>query len=83
MSFARALMEIAPANAFKQWPILLSYRLVGETGVQEDWINGEITNFEYLMALNTISGRSYNDLCQVNALRPFQELRNTNWLSSV
>ena len=28
------------------------------------WLRGEISNFDYLMALNTISGRSFNDLCQ-------------------
>ncbi|KAI8901954.1 hypothetical protein BC833DRAFT_49211 [Globomyces pollinis-pini] len=28
------------------------------------WIRREISNFEYLMALNTFSGRSYNDLTQ-------------------
>lgn len=27
-------------------------------------MNREITNFEYLMQLNTIAGRSYNDLSQ-------------------
>ena len=26
--------------------------------------NGEITNFQYLMHLNTLAGRSYNDLMQ-------------------
>ena len=28
------------------------------------WCNHEISNFEYLMILNTIAGRSYNDLSQ-------------------
>ena len=28
------------------------------------WQNGEITNFQYLMYLNTLAGRSYNDLHQ-------------------
>lgn len=28
------------------------------------WARGEITNFQYLMALNTLAGRSYNDLMQ-------------------
>lgn len=30
----------------------------------ERWICGEISNFEYLMHLNTLAGRSYNDLTQ-------------------
>ena len=28
------------------------------------WINREISNFDYLMLINTIAGRSYNDLSQ-------------------
>ena len=33
-------------------------------GLTEAWVQREITNFEYLMRLNTIAGRSYNDLAQ-------------------
>lgn len=32
--------------------------------IRESWRRREISNFEYLMALNTLSGRSYNDLTQ-------------------
>ena len=28
------------------------------------WIQGEMTNFEYLMELNKLSGRTFNDLMQ-------------------
>ncbi len=38
--------------------------LIGETTVTQRRERGEITNFHYLMALNTIAGRSYNDLMQ-------------------
>ncbi|QHN94309.1 BEACH domain-containing protein B [Arachis hypogaea] len=31
---------------------------------RESWRRREITNFEYLMILNTLAGRSYNDLTQ-------------------
>lgn len=31
---------------------------------RERWRRREITNFEYLMILNTLAGRSYNDLTQ-------------------
>ena len=31
---------------------------------QEKWQRGEITNFQYIMSLNTIAGRSFNDLTQ-------------------
>lgn len=30
----------------------------------EKWINGEISNFEYIMHLNVMSGRTFNDLTQ-------------------
>ncbi|VDO95913.1 unnamed protein product, partial [Schistosoma margrebowiei] len=32
--------------------------------VQQAWLNGELSNFDYLMKLNTTAGRSYNDLMQ-------------------
>jgi hypothetical protein len=28
------------------------------------WVEGRITNFDYLLHLNMLAGRSYNDLCQ-------------------
>lgn len=38
--------------------------LIGETSVTQRWVRGELSNFQYLMNLNTIAGRSYNDLMQ-------------------
>nr|XP_032805834.1 WD repeat and FYVE domain-containing protein 3-like isoform X3 [Petromyzon marinus] len=38
--------------------------LVGERSVTQRWVHGEISNFQYLMHLNTLAGRSYNDLMQ-------------------
>ncbi|XP_025205063.1 WD repeat and FYVE domain-containing protein 3 [Melanaphis sacchari] len=38
--------------------------LMGETTVTQRWVKGEISNFQYLMYLNTLAGRSYNDLMQ-------------------
>lgn len=63
--FAKFLMSVAPATAFKQSPGMSPFRMVYEHGVQEKWLNGKMSNFDYLMALNTIAGRSFNDLCQV------------------
>ena len=31
---------------------------------QQQWLEGRLTNFEYLMRLNTLAGRSHNDLMQ-------------------
>jgi hypothetical protein len=63
--FAKALMNAAPAAAMKQWPNSTYFKLIHDHGLQEKWLNGQISNFEYLMFLNTIAGRTYNDLCQV------------------
>ena len=38
--------------------------ILKSSGLTQKWINREISNFEYLMHLNTIAGRSYNDLSQ-------------------
>ncbi|XP_053612398.1 WD repeat and FYVE domain-containing protein 3 isoform X1 [Plodia interpunctella] len=38
--------------------------LIGDTSVTQRWLRGEISNFQYLMHLNTLAGRSYNDLMQ-------------------
>jgi hypothetical protein len=34
------------------------------SGLTRRWVQREISNFEYLMALNTFAGRTYNDLTQ-------------------
>ncbi|KAF0288955.1 WD repeat and FYVE domain-containing protein 3 [Amphibalanus amphitrite] len=38
--------------------------LMGETSVTQRWVRGEMSNFQYLMHLNSLAGRSYNDLMQ-------------------
>ncbi|KAJ2715225.1 hypothetical protein H4R19_001315 [Coemansia spiralis] len=38
--------------------------LLRRLGLTERWQRGELSNFGYLMALNTVAGRSYNDLSQ-------------------
>lgn len=38
--------------------------LLKATDYTQKWCNHEMSNFEYLMKLNTIAGRSYNDLTQ-------------------
>jgi hypothetical protein len=40
-------------------PIILK-----ESKITEKWITRDISNFDYLMMLNTIAGRTYNDLNQ-------------------
>uniref|UniRef100_A0A673IL07 Neurobeachin-like 1 n=1 Tax=Sinocyclocheilus rhinocerous TaxID=307959 RepID=A0A673IL07_9TELE len=38
--------------------------LLKASGLTQKWMNREISNFDYLMQLNTIAGRTYNDLAQ-------------------
>lgn len=45
-------------------PAGLFASLIGDTSVTQRWLRGEISNFQYLMHLNTLAGRSYNDLMQ-------------------
>ena len=45
----KKLLEKAPPN---------------KNSLTKRWMNYEISNFEYLMALNTLSGRSYKDIVQ-------------------
>lgn len=39
-------------------------KLLKRTQLMERWARWEISNFEYLMQLNTLAGRSYNDITQ-------------------
>ncbi|CAM0903433.1 unnamed protein product [Alopecurus aequalis] len=39
-------------------------QILKRTQLMERWANWEISNFEYLMELNTLAGRTYNDITQ-------------------
>jgi len=41
----------------------------GDAGMTHKWRSGQITNFEYLMYLNTCAGRTYNDMTQVSTCK--------------
>ncbi|GMT24191.1 hypothetical protein PFISCL1PPCAC_15488, partial [Pristionchus fissidentatus] len=43
---------------------LLINSLTGQQSVTQRWVNGQISNLQYLMHLNTLAGRGYNDLSQ-------------------
>jgi WD40 repeat protein len=39
-------------------------KVLARSGLTEKWVNWEISNFEYLLQLNFIAGRSFHDLTQ-------------------
>ncbi|KAE8908643.1 hypothetical protein PF005_g17228 [Phytophthora fragariae] len=59
--FVRVLYSFLPRSTPKQWPGRVIPHLVSTT---KAWQNRQISNFDYLMALNTFAGRSFNDLTQ-------------------
>lgn len=40
------------------------HKQLWKSSITQKWQRGEISNFAYLMFLNTLAGRSYNDLTQ-------------------
>jgi Beige/BEACH domain/PH domain associated with Beige/BEACH len=62
---AKAIMRRVPAQAVKQWPESSDQFLHDQLSrLTIGWVEGRITNFDYLLHLNILSGRSYNDTCQ-------------------
>jgi len=62
---ANAIMSRAPTSTVKQWPEKSSHFLHEHLrNITIGWVKGRVNNFDYLMALNCLSGRSFNDLCQ-------------------
>lgn len=63
---ARTMAEqrkLLPAEASSTGHQLIN-QLMGQQSMTQRWQRGEISNFHYLMYLNTLAGRSYNDLSQ-------------------
>lgn len=44
--------------------LLLTMSDISSSDITSKWCNGDISNFQYLMMLNTIAGRTFNDLTQ-------------------
>ncbi len=62
---AFAIMRRAPPQAIKQWPDRDAQFLHEQLSrLTIGWVEGRITNFDYLLHLNMLAGRSYNDTCQ-------------------
>lgn len=62
---AFAIMRRTPPQTIKQWPDRSEQFLHEQLNrLTIGWAEGRITNFDYLLHLNMLSGRSYNDICQ-------------------
>uniref|UniRef100_A0A8C2I5E9 LPS responsive beige-like anchor protein n=1 Tax=Cyprinus carpio TaxID=7962 RepID=A0A8C2I5E9_CYPCA len=57
-------LEVFMANRSKRISLASPKQLYKASNVTQRWQRREISNFEYLMFLNTISGRTFNDLNQ-------------------
>ncbi|XP_074640856.1 neurobeachin-like protein 1 isoform X2 [Tubulanus polymorphus] len=57
------IVSLRPPNLF-YYGTRSPAELLKASGLTQKWVNREISNFEYLMHLNTIAGRTYNDLSQ-------------------
>lgn len=58
-------MRRSPPQAVKQWPDRSAQFLHEQLSrLTIGWVEGRVTNFDYLLHLNMLSGRTYNDICQ-------------------
>ena len=56
-------MSFKPANLY-YGAVRSPAELLQTSGLVKKWVRREISNFDYLIQLNTIAGRTYNDLSQ-------------------
>jgi hypothetical protein len=65
--FAKVVMTLMPSGAAKQWPGSnggASSLAAMRDKLTQQWHKYEISNFDYLMGLNMLAGRSFNNLSQ-------------------
>lgn len=59
----RAILSQRPAN-LNRAALRAPDKLLLASGITQKWVRREISNFDYIMTLNTVAGRTYNDLNQ-------------------
>ena len=63
-TFCNALKSLCSRDQLSVCYITNARDAFAATGIHKKWLSGHVTNFDYIMALNTFSGRSFNDLRQ-------------------
>ena len=68
--FAKKILRLRKSKCknLKYYTSLEPKWILKKMNLTEDWMNWKISNFEYLMKLNQLAGRSYNDLSQYPVL---------------
>ena len=63
--FAIMLMKRTPRSCYKQWPGTSVRKMLSDhDNLTAMWKEGKLTNFDYLMYINVLAGRSMNDITQ-------------------
>ena len=57
-------MRNAKCSNLKYYDSLEARKILKKKELTEKWVSWKISNFEYLMQLNILAGRSFNDLSQ-------------------
>ena len=53
-----------PKNNKSTYKCIIEVNIIKDDILCECWAKNKITNYDYIMTLNTLSGRTYNDLSQ-------------------
>jgi WD40 repeat protein len=63
-SIYKKLISLKPPKLVLVHQISSPSENLQKAGITKMWVKGQLSNFDYLMALNTFAGRTYNDLSQ-------------------
>ena len=63
-SFYNALKSLCARDQLSVCYMTNARDAFASAGIHKKWLAGQVSNFDYIMALNTFSGRSFNDLRQ-------------------
>jgi hypothetical protein len=63
-NYSRSVNIFYFVNLFRKTSLMSPRQLFKHSDMPQKWQRREISNFDYLMFLNTVAGRTYNDLNQ-------------------